>query len=201
MSEPSDAANPSRGSRAYWPLVALIAGIGVGATAGWMSEGARSAVLGTADFVGTLWLNALKMTVIPLVVALLVVGIAKSAEAAQGGRIAGRTVLWTVIFCTVSAVLGTVATLALTHVFPLAHSTAAALQQALAGVEQKTAVPLPGIADFFKGVIPGNVFAAANNGDVLPLVVFSLLFALALGRLTVKRRAERRLPGSATTSH
>ena len=189
MSEPSGAANPSRGSRAYWPLVALIAGIGLGATAGWMSPGARSAALGTADFVGTLWLNALKMTVIPLVVALLVVGIAKSAEAAQGGRIAGRTVLWTVIFCTVSAVLGTVATLALTHLFPLAHSTAAALQQALAGVEQKTAVPLPGIADFFKDVIPGNVFAAANNGDVLPLVIFSLLFALALGRLTVKRRA------------
>ena len=42
----------------------------------------RSAV---ASFVGTLWLNALKMTVIPLVVALLVVGIAKSAEAARGG--------------------------------------------------------------------------------------------------------------------
>ena len=49
-----------------------------------------------ASFVGTLWLNALKMTVIPLVVALLVVGIAKSAEAAHAGRIAGRSVLWIV---------------------------------------------------------------------------------------------------------
>ena len=48
------------------------------------------------------------MTVIPLVVALLVVGIAKSAEAAQAGRIAGRSVLWIVIICTASAVFGAI---------------------------------------------------------------------------------------------
>ena len=46
------------------------------------------------------------MTVIPLVVALLVVGIAKSAEAAHGGRIAGRSVMWIVIVCTASAIFG-----------------------------------------------------------------------------------------------
>jgi proton glutamate symport protein len=189
LSKEAPAATRSRNSRAYWPLAALIAGVGLGASAGWMSPGVRSAALGTADFVGTLWLNGLKMTVIPLVVALLVVGIAKSAEAAQGGRVAGRSVLWTVIFCTASAVLGTVSMLVLTRLLPLAHSTAAALQQALAGVEQKTATPLPGIAEFFKGVVPGNVFAAASNGDVLPLVVFALLFALALGQITAKRRA------------
>jgi Na+/H+-dicarboxylate symporter len=41
-----------------------------------------------------------------------------------------------------------------------------------------------GVADFFKGVIPDNVFAAATNGDVLPLVVFAVLFALALGQIS-----------------
>ena len=46
---------------------------------------ARRGARPSRSFVGTLWLNALKMTVIPLVVALLVVGIAKSAEAAQAG--------------------------------------------------------------------------------------------------------------------
>ena len=189
MSDPAPASEPSRSSRAYWPLAALIVGVALGATSGWMSPGARAAAQGIADFVGTLWLNGLKMTVIPLVVALLVVGIAKSAEAAQGGRIAGRSVLWSVIFCTASAVFGTLSMMVLTRVLPLARSTAVALQQALAGVEQKTATPLPGIADFFKGVIPPNVFAAANNGDVLPLVVFALLFALALGRLSPQRRA------------
>jgi Na+/H+-dicarboxylate symporter len=62
------------------------------------------------------------------------------------------------------------------------------LQHALAGVEQKSSGPLPGVADFFKGVIPDNVFAAATNGDILPLVVFSTLFALALGAISEQGR-------------
>jgi len=170
--------------RAYWALGALVVGLALGALSGGLPENVRSAVLSVAGFVGTLWLNALKMTVIPLVVALLVVGIAKSREAALGGRIAGRSVLWIVIICTISAVFGAVVTILLTRLAPLARGTAHALQAALAGVEQKSSGPLPGIADFFRGVIPDNVFAAATNGDVLPLVVFSLLFALALGSIS-----------------
>jgi Na+/H+-dicarboxylate symporter len=147
-----------------------------------VAGGPRDDALAVASFVGTLWLNALKMTVIPLVVALLVVGVAKSAEAAQTGRIAGRSVLWIVVICTASAVFGAMATVALTDAFPLSRETAALLQGALASVE-KTSAPLAGPAEFFKGVIPPNLFAAANNGDVLPLTVFALLFGLALTRL------------------
>ena len=184
--EPSGAGG---GFRAYWALAALLIGLGIGATANGWPETASATALGVAGFVGTLWLNALKMTVIPLVIALLVVGIAKSREAALGGRIAGRSVLWIVIICTVSSIFGAIMVLLLTRAFPLARSTASALQGALGGVEQKSNVPLPGIADFFKGVIPDNVFAAATNGDILPLVIFSLLFALALGAISAKGRA------------
>ena len=176
------------GFRAYWALAALIVGLTLGAFSGSLSESVRSAALAVAGFIGTLWLNALKMTVIPLVIALLVTGIAKSREAALGGRIAGRSVLWIVVLCSISAVFGAVMTLLLTRAFPLARSTAQLLQGALAGIEQKASGPLPGIADFFKGVIPENVFTAATNGDILPLVVFSLLFALALGGIPEQGR-------------
>jgi proton glutamate symport protein len=185
-------AGPKRsggGFRAYWALLALVLGLALGASAGALNAGVRSGALAVAGFVGTLWLNALKMTVIPLVVALLVVGIAKSREAALGGRIAARAVLWIVFICTLSAVFGAIATVLLTKAVPLPRHTAEALQGALAGVEQKSSGPLPGIADFFKGVVPDNVFAAATNGDVLPLVVFSLLFALALGSISAAGRA------------
>jgi Na+/H+-dicarboxylate symporter len=47
---------------------------------------------------------------------------------------------------------------------------------------------MPGVLDFFKGVVPGNVISAAANGDVLPLVVFALLFALAVSRIEASRR-------------
>jgi Na+/H+-dicarboxylate symporter len=182
------AAGSGGGFRAYYALGALLIGLALGAMSSGMDEGSRTSTLAVASFIGTLWLNALKMTVIPLVVALLVVGIAKSAEAAMGGRIAGRSVLWIVIICTGSAVLGALGTMLLTSLFPLAPSTAAGLQAALAGVEQKASAPLPGIADFFKGVVPDNVFAAATNGDILPLVVFAVLFALALGRINAEGR-------------
>jgi Na+/H+-dicarboxylate symporter len=171
------------GLRPYWALAALLIGLALGSISGGLAETVRGDLLAGAAFVGTLWLNALKMTVIPLVVALLVVGIAKSAEAALGGRIAARSVLWIVIICTASAVLGALAIVLLTHLFPLPRGTAAGLQAALAGVEQKSSAPLPGIVDFFKGIVPDNVFAAATNGDILPLVVFAVLFALALGRI------------------
>jgi Na+/H+-dicarboxylate symporter len=168
-----------RGFRTYWALAGLLAGLALGALIGSRS----GAALGVASFVGTLWLNALKMTVIPLVVALLIVGIAKSHEAAAAGRIAGRSVLWIVIICTASAIFGALAILALTAMFPLPRETAMGLQTALAGIERSSA-PVAGVADFFKGVIPDNVFAAATNGDILPLVVFSVLFALALARVS-----------------
>ena len=173
----------ARSFRAYWALAALFAGLVLGLSADAWSAGAHDAALSVASFVGTLWLNGLKMTVIPLVVTLLVTGVAKSAEAARAGRIAARSVMWIVIVCTVSAIFGAVATLLLTHAFPLPPSTADALRGALVSIEQRPTGPLPGVADFFKGVIPPNVIAAASNGDVLPLVVFALLFALALTRI------------------
>lgn len=169
-----------RSFRAYWALAALVLGIVAGSLSTGLAPPVHSALVGTAGFVGTLWLNALKMTVIPLVVALLVVGIAKSAEAAHAGRVAGRSVLWIVIICTASAVFGALMILLLTRLFPLPRATAAGLQNALAGIE-KAPQSLPGIAEFFKGVIPDNVVSAAANGDILPLVVFSVMFALALG--------------------
>jgi len=174
--------------RAYYALGALVLGLAAGMLAANLGQSVRGDALGVASFVGTLWLNALKMTVIPLVVALLVVGIAKSAEAAQTGRVAGRSVLWIVIICTASAVFGAVATVVLTDAFPLPRATAALLRTALGNVDKTAAGALPGPAEFFKGVIPPNVFAAANNGDVLPLAVFALLFGLALTRLAAPAR-------------
>jgi len=184
----SAAEETGRSFRAYYALAALVFGLVGGMLSGSLGQPIRDNALGVASFVGTLWLNALKMTVIPLVVALLVVGIAKSAEAAQAGRVAGRSVLWIVLICTVSAVFGALSTLALTHIFPLSRGTALLLQGALGHVEQQASGPLPGAAEFFKGVVPPNVIAAASNGDVLPLTVFAVLFALALTRIAAEGR-------------
>jgi len=177
-------AQPVQGRRAYWVLLALILGLGIGAMAAKLGDGIREPALQTSGLVGGLWLNALKMTVIPLVVALLVVGVARGAEAARAGRIAGRSVMWIVIVCTGSAIFGMAMIQLLTNLFPLPQAAAQALQAGLAGLDQEAAsAQMPGIADFFRGIVPDNVIAAASNGEILPLVVFSLLFALAATRI------------------
>ena len=77
--------------------------------------------------------------------------------------------LWIVIICTASAMFGAVAIVALTELFPLSRGTAGLLQVALGQVEQTAAGPLPGVGRILQGRDADNVFAAATNGDVLPL--------------------------------
>jgi Na+/H+-dicarboxylate symporter len=183
------AATSVRGGAAYRVLIALVLGLLAGAGAQSLGDGMREPALQVANFIGGLWLNALKMTVIPLVVALLIIGIAKGAEAARAGRIAARTVLWIVIICTASAIFGALMIELLTGLFPLPQAQAQAMQAGLAGLDQSTATgPMPSVADFFKGVVPDNVISAAAEGEVLPLVVFAMLFAVAVTRIDGNRR-------------
>lgn len=182
------AARPISGVRPYYVLAALVAGLLLGILAGGLREPVREPWVEAAGIVGELWLDALKMTVIPLVVALLVTGIAQSAEAARGGRIAGRTVIWVVIICTASAVFGMIAIQLLTSAFPLSGEAADALRAGVAGLGAPPEGAVPRVGDFFRGFIPDNVLAAATNGEILPLVVFSILFALAASRISAPGR-------------
>ena len=191
MSEAAEAqaAKPITGARAGWVLLGLVVGLIVGALAARTGDGLREPALQAATIVGGLWLDALKMTVIPLIVALLVTGIARGAEAASAGRIAGRSVLWFVVVCTLSAVFGTLAMTLLLSLFPLPATAAEALRAGLAALDPAAAsAPVPQVADFFKSIIPPNVVAAASEGQVLQLVVFALVFALALTRIGAERR-------------
>ena len=191
MSEKGAAAKAtaSRGARPYYVLFALVGGLVAGTLAQAAGDGAREPLIQVASYVGGLWLDALKMTVIPLIVALLITGIAAGAEAAKAGRIARNSIIWFVIVCTGSAIFGAVMMSLLTSAFPLPESAGQALRTGLAAIDASTAsAPIPSVADFFRGVVPGNVIASASNGDVLPLVVFTVLFALALARIADERR-------------
>ena len=191
MSESAEAAaaEPMSGVKAYWVLLALVAGLLAGMLANTLGEGFRQPSLQAATMIGGLWLNALKMTVIPLIVALLVIGIAAGVEAARAGRIAGRAIMWFVIVCTSSAILAALLMPLLLQLFPLGEGSATALRSGLAALDPAaTPDTVPGVADFFSAIIPDNVIAAAAKGEVLQLVVFALLFALAITRIEPTRR-------------
>jgi len=183
------AAAPVRGGRVYLVLLALVIGLLAGIFAASLGDGVREPLIQTTTVVGNLWLNALKMTVIPLIVALLVTGIAQTAKASRGGRIAGRSLAVFAIIYIASAILGTLLAPFLMDLFPLPASAVDALRTGLAAIDATTAsAPIPGFADFMGGIVPANAFAAAAEGQILPLVVFTVLFALAATQIGDQRR-------------
>ena len=191
MSENEASASPEiHGPRPWLVLGALVLGLILGILSAHWTDPLRSGATATASIVGGLWLKALEMTVVPLIIGLLVTGIAQSAEAARGGRIAGRAVLWIVILSTASAVIGTALILLFLRLVPLSASSVQALRSAIASAQPIHAQAASGsVAGFFKDLVPENIVSAAANSDILPLVVATLLFALAVSRIAPRRRA------------
>ena len=161
-------------------------------------DGWREPAVRLAATVGGLWLDALKMTVVPLIIALLITGIVGGADAARAGGVAGRSFAWFVAVLTGSAIFGALAMIALLNLFPLPAEAANALRAGLAGVDANAAsASVPTLNDFIKGVIPTNPIAAAANDKILPMVVFTALFAFAVTRIEPGAAAHHRqlLPG------
>ncbi|WP_242184166.1 cation:dicarboxylase symporter family transporter [Sphingomonas sp. CARO-RG-8B-R24-01] len=168
-------------------LLSLVAGLAVGiALAGW-APGAVPVTVEIAEPIGTAWLNALQMTVLPLVFSLLVTGIAATAEAARSGAVAARSIGIILAVMVFSAVMAAILTPLFLHLVPMPAASGTALRAALAGAAP--AGPVPPIGEFLAGMVPSNVVAAAANGGFLSLILFALVFAFALARIAPEQRA------------
>ena len=178
------------GKRATWLVLgALVIGLLLGALSGQSGDGIRQPLITVASTVGGLWLDALKMTVIPLIIALLITGIVSGSDQARAGKIAGRSMFWFVIVLTGSAAFGALAMPALLEAFPLPAKAAEALRAGLSSVDSAaTAASVPTVQDWLRGLIPTNPIAAAANDQVLALVVFTAIFAFAVTRIDADGR-------------
>jgi len=127
---------------------------------------------------GALWLKALEMTILPLVSALLVVGIVQMMAAASAGRQAVATLGWIFGIYFASAIMAAVAMPLLLQVWPVPASAQGILASGVPGQ-----AVVPGLGDFLLSVLPANIFAAAAGDAMLPCVAFCSLFAVAISRL------------------
>ena len=170
-------------------LASLVVGLLLGVLAAQSGGTWRDTMIAAASLIGGLWLDALRMTVVPLIVALLIVGIVGGADAARAGGLAARAVVWFMLFYIFSAAFGAGMMTLLFNLFPLPAEAAEALKAGLASVDTAaTAQAVPGVADFFKSIIPTNPVGAAANDQILPLVVFTTIFAFALARVSPDKR-------------
>ena len=173
-------------SQATRILIALVAGLGIGllvadANAAWVGPS-----VAIAQPIGTIWLNALQMTIIPLVVSLLVIGIAATAEAARASRLAARALTIFILFLWISSALAAFLTPLFLTLWPLAPESGNALRTALGG--SAPAGEVPGFGEFLISMVPTNPIAAAAENAILPLILFTTLFAFAMTRLPAEPR-------------
>jgi proton glutamate symport protein len=169
-------------------LIALVAGL----VAGILIDPSRSPILAglvtAADTVGTIWVNAIRMTVVPLVVSLLITGVASAADP-RLIRTVGLSAFATFLgLLSLSAVF---AFLVLPWLFTwlrIDPATSAVLRESAASSTVATG-DVPTFTQFLTSIIPVNPVKAAADGAMLPLVVFSLAFALAMLALPEASRA------------
>ncbi len=161
-------------------LGGLLAGIALGiALRGTGGEAFVSTFLGP---VGTLWLHALQITIVPLVASLVVTGMMHMARAARAGRMALLTLGSFAAILVSGAVLAALLMPAILSAFPVPEGTAAGFAlNADAGA-------IPALGDFITGFIPTNIFAAAAETAMVPIVLFAAALALAAMKLAAPQR-------------
>ena len=167
-------------------LTGLVAGIVLGILLAWQAPDPGLRIAAIVEPFGKLWLNALQMTVVPLVFALVVVGINQASDAAHSGRVARQAIT---SFVVLLAGAGTMTAL----LAPLALSQLApdpAVAAALRGHGEAVATAGGGWADALVALVPSNAVAAAAASAMLPLVSFALFFGFALTRLDAAPRAQ-----------
>jgi len=157
----------------------ILAGLLIGLFAGTMLAGTPNAptAAAMAQPISKLWLDALTMTVVPLVFSLLVSGIMGAAAQARGGALAGRAMLWFAGILLASTLVSALVSIFAIGVFPLPG--AATTLSATAG----QGPPLAASTGWLDAIIPTNIVRSAADTAMVPLVVFALLFGLAASRI------------------
>src|SRR5947199_2834581 len=158
-------------------VLGLIAGWTINAAIDDGTPASAERLKSIADYlsiVTTLFLRLIKMIIAPLVFSTLVAGIAHMGDIAALGRVGLRSILWFVLATFVSLTLGLILVTAL-HPgvglnLPLPPATAGS------GVETAAF----SLKDFVSHLVPQSIFEAMNNNEILPIVIFSTFFGVAL---------------------
>jgi proton glutamate symport protein len=172
-------------SRTTSILLALIAGL-VSGIALRVFVGHDTAVAGFLRPVGELWLNALRMTLVPLLFCLMTAGVASLADTAAGsGKQVGIAVAVFLTLLIAASVVGAGTAEALMTVWPVKP-----IDIALTSHSAAAATTPPNFVSVLVGLIPLNPVAAAAEAAMAPLIVFAAIFGIAISRLP---SASRRL--------
>ena len=169
-------------------LLALVAGVGFGLLLSRTGAVTSEHVIAYVEPFGTIFVNAIRMTVVPLVVSLVIVGIA-SADASRIARMGTRALVVAFAFLCLSGFVGAIlAPIAFSRltIDPVAIATLRA--RAAGAFVSATSQTTGGLAKWLTDLVPANPIRAAADGAMLPLIVFAVVFGVALLSIDVEHR-------------
>lgn len=168
-------------------ITALLLGVTAGFITGMPETGPGSAAFRFYDFLGTLFLNALKLLIVPLIVSSMIHGIANLGS----GRDLGRLGLKTVLFYATTTLMAILAGLLLVNLLAPGKINGEPVRDRIgltadsgrveAGMAGKEAMR---VEDFFLRMVPSNIVKAAAEGEMLGLIIFSLIFGFFVTRVS-----------------
>ena len=150
-------------------LWAILAGALGGIFSGWYFGEAMLAV----GWLGTLFLNALKMTIVPLIVAAIITGVTSLGDIRKLGRVGGMTILYYASTTALAVLIGLIIVNLIQPGIGIAELSDVVPDK----VSEKVGI---GYTDIILSLVHPNLLAAAAENNLLPIIVFSLFFAAAL---------------------
>ena len=175
----------------HWQVLsalALAVGVGFAFKEGNLAEGLTA----TCEFIGKLFMNALKMMVVPLIVSSIISGIMSLGSDKRFGRMGLKTLAYYMGTGLLAIIVG----LVLVNIIRPGEVPQETAEKILnqADTSESLAAKYQGregkeIVDVFLRMIPPNIFkAATDNGQLLGLIVFSLLFGFFIAKLPGRLR-------------
>ena len=178
----------------HWQiLIALVLAVVAGRLSGTDGSVLGVTLYAVYGFIGVLFLNALKMIIVPLIMASIITGVSGMGGAEGLGRLGGKTLLF---YLTTSLFAILTGLMFVNLLAPgiidgePAREVLGLSQQAADEVAAKVADrSITDLSDVFLSMIPPNVIQAAADGQMLGLIVFSLLFGFFITRIDRDRGA------------
>lgn len=162
---------------AYQILVGLVLGIIVGAV-----FYGNPAVETYLQPLGTIFINMIKMIVVPIIISTLIVGVAGTGDLKQLGRLGAKTMIYFQVVSLVAIVIG----LSAANIFkPGEGIDMSTLSKGDINeyVQTTEDVQNEGFMDVIVGIVPSNIFDSMASADMLPIIFFSVLFGLGIASI------------------
>jgi Na+/H+-dicarboxylate symporter len=171
-------------------LIGLVAGFLLGLALGGSSSPAATTVIELLTPVGTIFINLIRMTIIPLVVSMVIASVGAMRASGGLGRTSVLALLISIGLLTTAAIGSLLIAEPILAGIQIDHSAALAMRGPTTSAPPSAMVPsgTPTLAAWFVDLVPQNIVKAAADGAMLPLILFAVIFGLALTRVNDAKR-------------